>query len=137
MKERLRAWERKLSQEREEWESDRQRHSIENQHWLERLAKYQAEEDAMKENIKAWERELAQKKEQERREREQMRLYWADVEGAEKCSGHEVMAYMARLENLLPSIDAIMACKATPITINGITYDGPNYCEDRVRTNLS
>ena len=70
------------------------------------------------------------------RKRERMRLYWVDVRGDRHCMAHGTRKYTARLANLLPGIDPIEACKATPFTIHGVTYDSPVHCEDHVSTIL-
>jgi hypothetical protein len=77
-------------------------------------------------------REEAERVEKEKWEREHMNLYWEDIKGEEQCVAHRTKKYSARLANLFPSVDALEACKATPLTIHGVTYDSPLYCEDQV-----
>ncbi|RDB30213.1 hypothetical protein Hypma_010445 [Hypsizygus marmoreus] len=68
----------------------------------------------------------------ERWERQTRHLYWDNVKGF-RCEGYGLRIYTGYLANLSPSMDVIAACKAIPVTINGITYDSPLYCEDRGR----
>jgi hypothetical protein len=49
---------------------------------------------------------------------------------------HRTKGYSACLANLLPGVDTLEACKVTPLTIHGVTYDSPLECEDCV-SNLS
>jgi len=90
----------------------------------------QEEEEWYKKKLKR-EREEAERIEREKRERVRMRLYWDEIQGDPQCLGYETRRYSAYLANLLPTIDAIEACRATPITIHGVTYRSPLYCEDR------
>ncbi|RDB27142.1 hypothetical protein Hypma_004593 [Hypsizygus marmoreus] len=106
-RERIRQWDEELRQKKAAWDRE------------------------LQQKKEGWERELREKQEQERRTREAMRLYWSNVKGSERCEENGVMAYSGRLENLLPTIDAIEACKATSVTIHGVTYPSPSYCEDR------
>lgn len=96
------------------------------------MERAKAEEQEWLEKKQSREREEAERIKKEERERERMRLYWDDVQGDEQCIAHETRKYSARLANLLPGIDAIAACKATPFTSHNVTYDAPDYCEDRV-----
>jgi hypothetical protein len=77
------------------------------------------------------EREEAERIKKEKWERQRMRLYWDDVQGEEHCLGHGTRRYTARLGNILSGIDAMEACRTTPFTIHGVTYNSPTYCEDR------
>jgi hypothetical protein len=77
-------------------------------------------------------REEAERIEKEKWERQRMRLYWDNIQADKQCVAHGTRKYTARLANLLPGIDAIEACKATPFTIHDMTYDSPAYCEDGV-----
>jgi hypothetical protein len=77
-------------------------------------------------------REEAERVEKEKWDREHMNLYWEDIQSGENCIAHKTKRYSARLANLLPGINALEACKATPLTIHGMTYDSPLECEDRV-----
>jgi hypothetical protein len=53
-----------------------------------------------------------------------------DIQPEERCVAHDARKYSAHLANLLPGIDAVEACKATPFTIHGVTHDNPDYCEN-------
>ena len=94
---------------------------------------YRAEELSWERKIQRKIREYEERLTRERREREQMRLYWADVEPVGQCLGKHKREYKARLANLLFSIDGVAACKATPFVLNGKTYESPQYCEPNVR----
>ncbi|KNZ71982.1 hypothetical protein J132_05031 [Termitomyces sp. J132] len=84
------------------------------------------------ERLTHFEEEVKEKIEQERRERGQARLYWGDFIGSTQCTSSGRRKYHARLLNLTPSLFAIEACKSMPAKINGMTYDTPMYCEDKV-----
>jgi hypothetical protein len=123
---------------------DRIRHewSIELNNHNQAMERAKAEEQEWLEKKQRRELEEAERIKKEERERERMRLYWDDVQGDEQCTAHETRKYSARLANLLPGIDPIAACKATTFTSHNVTYDAPDYCEDRVsdvpfRINLS
>ncbi|KAF8060142.1 hypothetical protein FPV67DRAFT_333075 [Lyophyllum atratum] len=94
-----------------------------------RIDDFRREEAEWKRKIDRFEEELKEKVERERRERELARLYWVDVTGDEHCIANGRKSYTARLANLSGSINGVEACKATPITINGITYQKPITCE--------
>jgi hypothetical protein len=96
------------------------------------IERAKVEEREWQEKKERREREEAERVEKEKLERGRMRLYWDDIQGDENCLGYGTRKYGARLANLLPGIDAIEACKATPITIHDATYESPDYCEDRV-----
>lgn len=134
---------------RNDWKFQLERHELQDRAWsakfasyerkeielARKLSRYELEVKKRQEAIEQWERELDEKIATEKRERERMRLYWTDIKPATQCLGKGLMKYSARLANLETSIDAVSACKATPITINGITYNSPEDrdCEDLVR----
>ena len=100
-----------------------------------------AEEREWQRKKQSREREEAEWIEREKRRRERMRLYWDDIRSDPHCIAHGTRKYTARLANLQPGIDPIEACKTTPFTIHGVTYDSPAHCEDHVsyisfRTNI-
>ena len=112
---------------------DRIRHewNIELGNHKQAIERAQEEEHELQEKKHRREREEAERIEKEKRERARMRLYWDGIHGDEHCIAHRTRKYTARLANLLPGIDAIGACKATPLTIHEVTYDSPLHCEDR------
>jgi hypothetical protein len=78
------------------------------------------------ERLRNWEREL----EEEKLRISKMRLYWDDLLADEQCSGHERVHYRAYLRNVQPEVvDPVTACQETSITINGVLYDRPDWCE--------
>jgi hypothetical protein len=107
---------------RREWSIELETHNRAMEH-------AQAEEREWQEKKENREREESERAEREKRNRDLMGLYWDDAQG-EHCIAYRTRRYRARLENLLPSINVIEACKATPITIHSLTYDSPLYCED-------
>ncbi|KAG6812357.1 hypothetical protein H0H92_003257 [Tricholoma furcatifolium] len=108
---------------RKEWDVERKKHSVE-------IEQYKREEQRWCSKIDAFEEEWKKMVDREMRERERARLYWDDVRRDEHCLSNGHRKYSARLANLIPSIDGMEACKATPITLNGVTYDKPISCED-------
>jgi hypothetical protein len=109
------AMERAKAEEREWWEKKQKREREEEQKWQEKKQRRELEE--------------AERVEKEKWERQRMRLYWDDIQVEERCVAHGTRKYSARLANLLPGIDAIEACKATPFRIHDVTYNSPDYCE--------
>jgi hypothetical protein len=107
---------RAKAEEREWWEQKQKREREEEQRWQEKKQRR--------------EREEAERVEREKWERQRMRLYWDDIQAEKRCIAYGTRKYSARLANLLPGIDAIEACKATPLTIHGVTPDTPDYCEN-------
>lgn len=97
------------------------------QEWNARIQELRLEEQILLAKHEEWRKKL----EREKREREQARLYWADIRGDEHCVANGRKKYTAELANLPWSMDRVEACKATPATINGITYQTPKACEDR------
>ncbi|KAF8075267.1 hypothetical protein FPV67DRAFT_625232 [Lyophyllum atratum] len=75
--------------------------------------------------------ELQHELERAQQEREQAKLYWVDVRGEPHCIANGRKGYSARLANLPMFMDKVEACRATPMKINGITYQTPVTCEDR------
>ncbi|GLB45596.1 hypothetical protein LshimejAT787_2400540 [Lyophyllum shimeji] len=119
---------------RRSWALEEQRHVREVLRWKDEQHERRAEEADLRRRIAGFEAELKRKIEREKRERERARVYWDDIHGAEHCLSNGRKKYSARLANLPDSIDAMEACKATPVTINGITCDTPMHCEDRGRS---
>ncbi|KAG6861062.1 hypothetical protein C0995_004404 [Termitomyces sp. Mi166 len=101
---------------REEWEIERKNHDLELKRWNSKITNFE----------KDWQRKV----DEENRKRELAHLYWDDVQGGEHCVSNGRKKYTARLANLTPSLDGMEACKATPITLNGVMYDSPIYCEN-------
>lgn len=110
---------------RRDWDIELRNHDL-------AIERAKAEEQEWQEKKREREREEAERIEKEKWKRQRMRLYWDNVQGEERCLGHGTRKYTARLGNLLSGIDAVAACKATPFTIRGVTYDSPTHCDDRV-----
>ncbi|KAG6812360.1 hypothetical protein H0H92_003260 [Tricholoma furcatifolium] len=94
---------------------------------------YRRKEQVWKSKIDRFEEEWNKMVDREVRERERARLYWDDVHGEEHCLSNGHRKYSARLANLTPSLDGMEACRATPITLNGVIYANPISCEDTSR----
>ena len=120
-------WHRKEQQWQREWNEMQRRAGEEAEDWHRKEQQWQREWNEMQRRA----REEAERAEKEKRDREHMNLYWEDIRAEEKCTAHRTKKYSARLANLLPGIDALDACKATALTLHGVTYDSPLYCEDR------
>ncbi|KAG6878940.1 hypothetical protein C0992_006476 [Termitomyces sp. T32_za158] len=147
---------------RERWEIERRTHTIEVDKWnkdrnarrtqeteeIERfkkeekdlidrkekmIADYNRTEQAWRQKVARFEEEWQRKVDEENRKRDRARLYWDDIKGDEHCLSNGRKKYTARLANLPSSLDAMEACKFTPITLNGVTYDNPIICENTVR----
>ncbi|KAF8072323.1 hypothetical protein FPV67DRAFT_1484914 [Lyophyllum atratum] len=95
---------------------------------------YMREAAVLRRRIEGFEEELERKAEQEKQERERAQVHWVDIQGAEHCLSNGRKKYSARLANLPASLDAMEACRATSVTINGIAYESPMSCEDRGRS---
>jgi hypothetical protein len=131
------------NQKKDEWRRKEQNWDVE---WNEMIRRKRAEwnhqEDEWhkkEQNLKREWNEMMRRKrketervEREKREREHMNLYWENIQGGDHCIAHKTKMYTARLANLLPGIDALEACRSTPLTIHGVTYYTPTNCEDRV-----
>ncbi|KAG5650348.1 hypothetical protein H0H81_012555 [Sphagnurus paluster] len=98
---------------------------------------YQARKHKLEEQIEHFEEELRKKFEWEKREREKARVYWKDIQGEPHCLANGRRKYTAQLANLPSTVDAMDACAATPVMINGITYDSPITCENQGYDNIS
>jgi hypothetical protein len=103
-----------------------------NDEWLRKEQNWEREWNEMMRR----KREETERVEREKRDRERMNLYWEDIQGGDQCIAHKTREYTARLANLGPGIDALDACRATSLTIHGVTYSTPTHCEDRV-SNIS
>lgn len=112
----------KIDEYRNRWQMEAASHA-------QKLEEYRTQEKQALERLREYEERL----EREKREREMLGLYWADVEPMELCLGNGLRKYTARLENLIPSIDGVAACKTTPVIINGVTYPSPLECQKKVR----
>lgn len=127
-------------------------YTLEEECWLEKMSNYKNKEkdlirrqeemediyrnreQAWRQKITRFEEEWQRMVDEENRKRERARLYWDDINGDEHCLSNGRKKYTARLANLTPSLDAMEACKSTPITLNGVTYDHPIICENTVRS---
>ncbi|KAG6899932.1 hypothetical protein C0993_005234 [Termitomyces sp. T159_Od127] len=147
---------------RQRWELDRKAHAIEVEKWykdrdarraqeseeVERFQKeeqelvrrreemnetYRNEEHAWRQKVDNFKEEWQRMVDEETRKRERARLYWDDVKGDEHCLSNGRKRYTARLANLTPSLDAMEACRSTPLALNGVTYEHPVHCESTVR----
>lgn len=118
----------------QQWKVMEQKWKVEMDEWSEKKAGWRREEEEWDRKWNEMERrarEEAERVEKEKRERERMHIYWEDIQGEENCIAHRTKRYSARLANLRNGVDALDACKATPLTIHGVTYDSPVHCEDR------
>ncbi|KAG6916939.1 hypothetical protein DXG01_004626 [Tephrocybe rancida] len=118
-----------------EWYKRQERGLLRRQEEMEDT--YRRREHAWQAKIERFKEEWQRMVDAEIRERERARLYWGDIQGAEHCIANGRKKYSARLANLTPSIDGMEACKATPITLNGVTYRQPISCENTVGRYLS
>jgi hypothetical protein len=115
-------------EEEDQWKGKMDEWNEKQEDWFRKEQQWQREWTEMQRRA----REEAERARKEKWDREHMNLYWEDIRPEEKCIAHRTKKYSARLANLLPGIDALDACKATSLTLHGVTYDSPLYCEDRV-----
>ncbi|KAI0700717.1 hypothetical protein BC835DRAFT_1326024 [Cytidiella melzeri] len=138
---------------RREWRLERANHDNEHKQWeLERKdydefkllwgnEKMQYEKELqMRERERAeWEAEKARHNAEDRRweqERwERMQLYWGNLWRNNHCHAYATREYTARLWNIAPGADGVVACQRTSTMINGRTIM-PSSCEDRGRDGI-
>ncbi|KAF5368277.1 hypothetical protein D9615_010379 [Tricholomella constricta] len=120
----LRQWEKKIKNyEHRAHELSEEQRRMNNE--------YRRQETEWQQTIKEYEEELKGRREREKREREEAQLFWVDIHGEQHCLKNGHRKYTARLANLPWLMNGVEACRATQVTINGITYDSPIACEDR------
>ena len=133
---------RAMEQAHEEWSIEKRKHHRFMEQVREEEIQWNEKREEWRRKEREWQREWnemerrareeAERAEKEKWDREHMNLYWENIKSEDNCIAHKTRKYSAHLANLLPGIDALDACKATPLTIHGVTYDSPLYCEDRV-----
>jgi hypothetical protein len=136
----------KWNEKQDKWSAKQDKWSAKQDKWNVKQDGWDRKQDEWHRKEQTWQREWnemerraheeAERVEKEKWEWEHMNLYWEDLKGEEHCVAHRTKKYSACLANLLPGIDVLEACKATPLTIHGVTYDSPLHCEDQV-SNMS